>query len=44
VREALDLAPETPVIALDARRRDQGLRALITLAEYLFRRQEAAAS
>ncbi|MEU4318086.1 ATP/GTP-binding protein [Nocardia fluminea] len=44
VREALDLAPDTPVIALDARRRDQGLRALITLAEYLFRRQEATAS
>ncbi|WP_336082084.1 GTP-binding protein [Nocardia sp. SSK8] len=44
VREALDLAPETPVVAVDARRRDHGLRALITLAEFLFRRQEAAAS
>ncbi|GGK33169.1 GTP-binding protein [Nocardia camponoti] len=41
VREALDLAPGTPVIAVDARRREHGLRALITLAEFLFRRQEA---
>ncbi|RMI35416.1 GTP-binding protein [Nocardia stercoris] len=41
VREALDLAPETPLISLDARERAGCLEALITLCEYLFQRLEA---
>jgi signal recognition particle receptor subunit beta len=34
VREALQLGPDTPVIALDARRRDSAKSALITLVEH----------
>ncbi|MFF0543811.1 GTP-binding protein [Nocardia thailandica] len=39
VRDALDLAPDTPMVSVDARRRDHCMRALITLVEYLFQRQ-----
>lgn len=39
VRDALDLAPGTPMVSVDARRRDHCMRALITLVEYLFQRQ-----
>ncbi|MER8105901.1 ATP/GTP-binding protein, partial [Kitasatospora sp. NPDC094016] len=34
VREALQLSAETPVITLDARRRDSAKSALITLVEH----------
>ncbi|MFJ1709634.1 GTP-binding protein, partial [Kitasatospora sp. NPDC088346] len=34
VREALQLGPDTPIIALDARRRDSAKSALITLVEH----------
>ncbi|MFC9897170.1 ATP/GTP-binding protein [Nocardia sp. NPDC127579] len=41
VRDALDLAPETPLTQLDARNRGTCLQALITLVEFLFHRQES---
>ncbi|PXX52848.1 signal recognition particle receptor subunit beta [Nocardia tenerifensis] len=41
VRDALDLAPETPLTVLDARDRGTCLRSLITLVEFLFHRQES---
>ncbi|MED7953639.1 ATP-binding protein, partial [Streptomyces sp. BE20] len=34
VREALQLGPDTPVVTLDARRRDSAKSALITLVEH----------
>ncbi|MFR9752413.1 GTP-binding protein [Nocardia sp. 004] len=41
VRDALDLEPDTPLTALDARDRGTCLRSLITLVEFLFHRQES---
>lgn len=41
IRDALDLAPETPLTSLDARQRGTCLRSLITLVEFLFHRQES---
>lgn len=41
VRDALDLAPDTPLTSLDARDRGTCLRSLITLVEFLFHRQES---
>ncbi|WP_194818103.1 ATP/GTP-binding protein [Nocardia sp. XZ_19_385] len=41
VRDALDLTPETPLTALDARNRTTCLPSLITLVEFLFHRQES---
>ncbi|MEV0651079.1 ATP/GTP-binding protein [Phytomonospora sp. NPDC050363] len=41
VREALDLDPETPLTSVDARDRATCVRALITLAEFLFHRLES---
>ncbi|UGT61431.1 GTP-binding protein [Nocardia asteroides] len=41
VRDALDLAPETPLVRLDARNRSTCLRSLITLVEFLFHRLES---
>ncbi|WP_405163301.1 ATP/GTP-binding protein [Nocardia sp. NBC_01499] len=41
VRDALDLAPDTPITSLDARDRGTCLRSLITLVEFLFHRQES---
>ncbi|WP_306361189.1 ATP/GTP-binding protein [Nocardia sp. CC227C] len=38
VRDALDLTPDTPLMALDARDRGTCVRSLITLVEYLSRR------
>jgi len=38
IREALDLGPDIPVIAIDARRRESAKLALITGLEYLLRR------
>ncbi|MFC8044587.1 ATP/GTP-binding protein [Nocardia sp. NPDC057353] len=40
VRDALDLAPSTPLVHLDARDRGACLRSLITLVEFLFHRLE----
>lgn len=40
VRDALDLAPNTPLVHLDARDRGACLRSLITLVEFLFHRLE----
>ncbi|WP_330254364.1 ATP/GTP-binding protein [Nocardia sp. NBC_00565] len=40
IRDALDLAPGTPLTSLDARERGTCLRSLITLVEFLFQRQE----
>ncbi|WP_067708511.1 GTP-binding protein [Nocardia yamanashiensis] len=39
IRDALDLAPGTPLTSLDARDRMRSLQSLITLVEYLFQRQ-----
>ncbi|WP_067820972.1 GTP-binding protein [Nocardia inohanensis] len=39
IRDALDLAPGTPLTSLDARDRARCLQSLITLVEYLFQRQ-----
>ncbi|WP_433679013.1 GTP-binding protein [Nocardia sp. CA-119907] len=41
IRDALDLAPDTPLTSLDARERSTCLRSLITLVEFLFHRQES---
>ncbi|GAA5091135.1 MULTISPECIES: GTP-binding protein [Nocardia] len=41
VRDALDLAPDTPLTSLDARDRGTCLRSLITLVEFLFHRLES---
>ncbi|MEU8899248.1 ATP/GTP-binding protein [Nocardia sp. NPDC048505] len=41
VRDALDLAPDTPLTMLDARNRGTCLQSLITLVEFLFLRQES---
>ncbi|WP_280467984.1 GTP-binding protein [Nocardia cyriacigeorgica] len=41
VRDALDLTPDTPLTALDARDRGTCLRSLIMLVEYLFHRLES---
>lgn len=41
IRDALDLAPDTPLTSLDARQRGTCLRSLITLVEFLFLRQES---
>jgi len=41
IRDALDLAPDTPLTALDARDRGTCLRSLITLVEFLFHRLES---
>ncbi|MFI7667423.1 GTP-binding protein [Nocardia sp. NPDC049526] len=41
IRDALDLAPDTPLTSLDARQRSTCLRSLITLVEFLFHRQES---
>ncbi|MET8870718.1 ATP/GTP-binding protein [Nocardia sp. NPDC004604] len=41
IRDALDLAPGTPLTSLDARDRSTCLRSLITLVEFLFHRQES---
>ncbi|MGY4098913.1 GTP-binding protein [Nocardia sp. R16R-3T] len=41
IRDALDLAPDTPLTSLDARQRGTCLMSLITLVEFLFRRQES---
>ncbi|AFU01225.1 MULTISPECIES: GTP-binding protein [Nocardia] len=41
VRDALDLAPDTPLTSLDARDRGTCLRSLITLVEFLFQRLES---
>ncbi|MFF0494158.1 GTP-binding protein [Nocardia sp. NPDC003482] len=41
IRDALDLAPDTPLTTLDARERLGCVESLITLVEYLFRRSEA---
>ncbi|WP_327097921.1 ATP/GTP-binding protein [Nocardia vinacea] len=41
IRDALDLAPDTPLTSLDARQRSTCLRSLITLVEFLFLRQES---
>ncbi|MBB5911800.1 signal recognition particle receptor subunit beta [Nocardia transvalensis] len=41
IREALDLEPDTPLTALDARDRGPCLRSLITLVEFLFQRLES---
>ncbi|WP_067667371.1 GTP-binding protein [Nocardia miyunensis] len=40
IRDALDLEPNTPLTALDARDRGTCLRSLITLVEHLFHRVE----
>ncbi|WP_019930251.1 ATP/GTP-binding protein [Nocardia sp. BMG111209] len=40
IREALDLEPVTPLIAVDARDRRTCLQSLITLVEFLFHRLE----
>jgi signal recognition particle receptor subunit beta len=42
VRDALDLAGETPLTSLDARNRGTCVQSLITLVEYLFHRLERA--
>ncbi|NEW42023.1 ATP-binding protein [Nocardia cyriacigeorgica] len=41
VRDALDLTPDTPLTALDARDRGTCLRSLIMLVEFLFHRLES---
>ncbi|MEV6138040.1 ATP/GTP-binding protein [Nocardia sp. NPDC051990] len=41
IRDALDLAPDTPLTSLDARQRNTCLMSLITLVEFLFHRQES---
>lgn len=41
VRDALDLAADTPLTMLDARERGTCLRSLITLVEFLFHRLES---
>ncbi|MEV6427671.1 ATP/GTP-binding protein [Nocardia sp. NPDC051463] len=41
IRDALDLAPGTPLTSLDARNRSTCLRSMITLVEFLFHRQES---
>ncbi|MEV4123517.1 ATP/GTP-binding protein [Nocardia sp. NPDC049707] len=41
IRDALDLAPDTPLTSLDARQRSTCLMSLITLVEFLFHRQES---
>src|SRR5690606_25477903 len=40
IRDALDLTPDTPLTALDARDRGTCLRSLIMLVEFLFHRLE----
>ncbi|MET8652844.1 MULTISPECIES: GTP-binding protein [Nocardia] len=40
IRDALDLTPDTPLTALDARHRGTCLQSLITLVEFLFHRVE----
>jgi len=37
LREALDLLPDTPLVACDARQRDSSAAALITLVEHALR-------
>ncbi|CCF64179.1 putative ATP/GTP-binding protein [Nocardia cyriacigeorgica GUH-2] len=41
IRDALDLTPDTPLTALDARDRGTCLRSLIMLVEFLFHRLES---
>lgn len=41
IRDALDLTPDTPLTALDARDRRTCVRSLITLVEFLSRRAES---
>ncbi|MCM6776507.1 ATP/GTP-binding protein [Nocardia sp. CDC159] len=41
IRDALDLTPDTPLTALDARERLGCVESLITLVEYLFHRLES---
>ena len=41
VREALALAPDVPVVRMDARSSDSGIRVLVTLVEHALARAEA---